>query len=173
MRENDRVPYKAINIFMERDYLEKVVSFILNNKEKLSKEDQIEFNKFFNQYITVLGFRNPLRAPLSLQIKAYANAFEEKEEVVPFTLSTWTKLNSKFAKKVLNWLKEQSWKDLELEREYSESGGFIQNWPKKLKFDKFVKDFETANPNLKFDRDDLILMMLWISGKLPEDQSAI
>ena len=90
MAENETVSFKAINVFIERNYLEDLLSRILQAKKNLPKDGQISFNNHFKKFVTVLGFRDPLRAPLQLQINAFASAFEDKEEVVPFTLSTWT-----------------------------------------------------------------------------------
>ena len=67
---------------------------------------------FLRKYVTVLGFRDPSRAPLTLQINALAKAFEEKDEVVPYILSIWAKVNKKLAGEVKDWLSEQGLKDL-------------------------------------------------------------
>ncbi len=171
MTEKERLSYKSINIYIDREYLESVIQFVLSNKQHLSKDEQISFTKSFNQYVNVLGFRNPSRAPQPLQINAYATAFEGKDEVVPFTLSTWAKLKPGLAGNVVAWLESEGWKDLELVREYQEDGGFLSEWPKKLKFDKLVKDFNKAYQDGDHDHNDIILMVLWVSGKLPEDSS--
>ncbi len=173
MAENEYLPYKTINVFINRDYLEIVLHDILIGVKKLSKAKQITFSKFFKKYINILGFRDPTRAPLPLRINAYISAFEGKDEVIPFTLSTWAKIKSGFANKVSAWLDAEGWKDLSLERDYNEEEGFLTNWPKKLTFDKLVKKFKKDNAEIKFSRDDLILMVLWISGQLPKDQSGI
>lgn len=173
MTEIEYLPYKTINVFIEREYLEELVESILKNKDSLSKEDQIAFAKLFKQYVNILGFRNVTRAPLPLQVNAYADAFVEKEEVIPFTLSTWTKLNANLAEKVKSWLESQGWENLAMERDYSESHGFIKKWPEDLSFDKLVEDFGKAHPDEEFSRDDLILMVLWISGQLPQEQTEL
>ncbi len=173
MPEKEMLSYKAINVYIEQDYLEKVMRDILTGVKKLPKQDQINFSRFMRQYVTILGFRDPSRAPLPLQVNALMKAFEEKDEVVPVTLSVWAKIHKKLAKQVKDWLDGEGWKDLATEREYEEDGGFAADWPKKLTFDKLVKDFQKAAPDAKFDRDDLILMVLWVSGKLPKDQSDI
>lgn len=173
MKDKEYLPYKTINVFIDRDYLENLVESILTNKDQLSKQEQIAFTKSFKQYVTILGFRNVTRAPLPLQINAYADAFVEKEEVVPFTLSIWTKLNADFAEQVKSWLKSEGWENLALERKFSETDGFVKEWPEDLSFDKLVDAFEAAHPDETFSRDDLILMTLWISGQLPEDQSEL
>ena len=173
MPENEYVPYKAINVFMNRTYLEKVTKEILESIKTFSREDQTAFSQLFRKFVTVLGFRNPVRAPLSLQINAYSDAFEEKDEVIPLTLSLWTKLKPDFATQVKDWLESEDWNNLALERVFSEDDGFILGWPNKLTFDKLVEKYQKAYPDDTFDRDDLILMVLWISGNLPEEQSEL
>jgi hypothetical protein len=169
MPDNEILPFISINVFIERDYLEKVTKNILEGFGKLSKEEQIKFSQNFRKYVSVLGFRNPLRAPLSLQINAYASAFEEKEEVIPFSLTTWAKVNDKLAEKVMSWLNSEGWEDLALAREFEEDSGFVADWPDALSFDQVEEKFQKAHPGFEYDRDDLILMVLWIAGKLPLD----
>jgi hypothetical protein len=173
MSDNEFLSYKTINVFIDHNSLEKVLQDILIGLKDLSKAEQIAFSKLFNKHVKVLGFRDPMRAPLPLRVNALVKVFEEKDEVVPFTLSTWTKLKSDLAEKVKSWLTSEGWKDLAMEREYEETEGFLAKWPKKLTFEKLVKKFKKDNPDMTFDRDELILMVLWISGQLPEDQSNI
>lgn len=171
MPELEYLPYKAINVFIERDYLEQVIKDILDGVTNLSKEDQSAFIAFFRKYVTILGFRNPVRAPVSLQTKAYASAFEEKDEVIPFTLSTWAKIKADLAKQVNDWLASEKWEQLSLSRDFDEDGGFSADWPEKLTFEDIEKKFKQANPKSEHERNDLILMVLWISGTLPKEQS--
>lgn len=168
METKEILSYRAINVFIEREYLEKIISFILKNAKSLPKEDQIEFNSHFNKYVKILGFRNPLRAPLSLQINGLTTAFEEKEEIIPKVLTTWTILNSPFSKIVSSWLEAEGWNNLKFKRIYSPEEGFIADWPKNFSFDQLDENFKKANPELKYEKNDLILMALWLSGKLPK-----
>ena len=169
MTDKAYLPYKSINVFIEREYLESVLSQILENLDNLEKEDQIGFNQVFRRHVNVLGFRNPVRAPLPLQVNAYASAFEEKEEIVPVTLSLWTKLNFEFAEKVEKWLETEGWDNLFFERSFEEGEGFGQEWPEDLTFERLENKYKTAHPKDKFDRNDLILMVIWITGNLPKD----
>ena len=165
----ETVPFKAINVYINQEYLESVMKTVLTDYKKLSKQEQIDFTRFLRKYVTILGFRDPSRAPLSLQINALAKAFEAKDEVIPTVLSIWTKANKKLAADVKAWLEENKFKNLEMEREYSEDAGFTTDLPKKMDFDKVEKDFAKANPDAKYERDDLILMVLWLSGRLPKE----
>jgi hypothetical protein len=167
MPTKEILPFKSINVYIEREYLEKVVKNILEGVGKLNKEEQVRFSQNFRKYISVLGFRNPLRAPLSLQVNAFASAFEGKDEVIPFSLTTWSKVNSELADKVQSWLESEGWEDLALARDFEEDNGFVLDWPDDLSFDQVEKNFQKAHPDFEYDRDDLILMVLWITGKLP------
>lgn len=167
MNEVENLPFKTINVFIERDFLEALVKQILSNLKMLSKEDQKKFNQLFRKYVTVLGFRNPLHAPQPLQIKAYATAFEDKEEVIPFTLSTWAKVQEDLANKVMDWLKAEKWEDLALYREFDDSLGFKNDWPENLELDTLVAKFQEKYPDIEATKDDLSLMLLWVSGRLP------
>lgn len=173
MTDNEYLPYKTINVFINRDYLNQILENILNNKEKLSKENQISFAKQFRQHINVLGFRNPLLAPLPLQVRAYASAFEEKDDVIPFTLSSWAQINAGFAEKVRSWMEKQNWNVLPLERHFNESEGFINEWPNKMTFEKLTKKYKKDHPDDEINQDDLILMVIWISGQLPPEDSQL
>ena len=169
MADIETIPFKAINVYINEDYLETILISVLTGYKKLPKQAQIEFTVFLRKYVTVLGFRDPSRAPLTLQANALAKAFEGKDEVVPYVLSVWAKVNKKFAGQVESWLKDQGLKNLTTEREYAEDAGFTLDLPKKFAFDKLEKAFSKDNPDTKFDRDDLILMVLWISGRLPKE----
>ncbi|HCU57953.1 MAG TPA: hypothetical protein DF984_07010 [Anaerolineaceae bacterium] len=169
MAEKAILPYKAINVYMEQEYLESVLASVVVGARKLPKQDQIFFSQFLKKYVSVLGFRDPGRAPLSLQVKALAKAFEEKDEVVPVVLSFWTKVNKKLVKPVKTWLEAEGFKDLVSERDFKEGAGFIADWPKKMAFDKMVKKFTKDNTEVKINQDDLILMALWLTGQLPSD----
>jgi hypothetical protein len=167
MNEVEHLSFKTINVFVERGFLEETLKLILTNLKILSKEDQIEFSQIFKKYVTVLGFRNPKQAPLPLQVKAYATAFEEKEEVIPFTLSTWTKIKGDLANAVVKWLKSENWDDLTLVRNFDEDQGFKNDWPDDLSLDTVIKDFQKDHADMEVSKDDLALMILWVSGRLP------
>jgi len=173
MSEIEYLPYKTINVLINRDYLHQVLENILINKGGLSKENQIAFSKQFKQHIKVLGFRNPLIAPIPLQVRAYASAFEEKDDVIPFTLSTWAQINTDFAEEVRTWMEKEGWRVLPLERHFDETEGFINEWPNKLTFEKLTKKYKKDHPNDEINEDDLILMVIWISGQLPPEDSQL
>lgn len=170
MSDNEYLPYKTINIYIERDFLKETLEYVIQNINTLPKENQIAFGNKFREYVTILGFRNPMRAPLPLQVNAFVRAFEDMDEVIPFTLSTWANLRHDFAVKVKDWLTSEGWKDLNLEREFDEREGFVRDWHASVTFESLIQEFEKAHPGLDFDEDDLILMILWISGKLPDKE---
>lgn len=167
MNEVEYLSFKTINVFIERGFLEEILTQILTNLRDLSKENQIEFNQHFKKYVTVLGFRNPKHAPLPLQVKAFATAFEEKEEVIPFTLSTWAKIKDDLANAVLKWLQSENWDDLALVRNFDDDQGFKNDWPDDLSLDTVIEDYQKDHADMEVSKDDLTLMILWVSGRLP------
>lgn len=168
MPEIEYLPFKAINVYIEQDYLEKVIKDILEGLGSLSKEEQNQFTRFIRRNISILGFRNPARAPQSLQINAYKSAFVKNEDVIPFTLATWAKIKSDLAQKVKTWLESEGWNTHSLERPLDEMIGFTAAWPNNLTFEEIEEKFKQAQPEVEYQRDDLILMVLWISGTLPK-----
>jgi len=171
MPDLEYLPFKAINVFIEREDLEKVVRDVLEGIEELSKQEQAKFSSFFRKNVNILGFRNPVRAPLSLQVNAYASAFEENDDVIPYTLTMWTQLNKNFAEQVRNWLEAEGWKNLSFQRDFDEADGFVSDWPQGLTFEELNEKFKKDNPDVDFDPSDLLLMVMWISGRLPKEQS--
>ena len=169
MNEKEYLPYKTINVFIERDYLRNILENILKNINQLPKEDQISFGQSFREHVSILGFRNPMRAPLPLKVNAYVRAFEDMDEVIPFTLSTWTKIKRDFAAKVKAWLEAEGWTELKYERDFNETEGFVNEWPDSLSFEDLIKKFENTHSELDYEDDDLLLMTFWISGKLPDE----
>jgi len=60
MTDIEYLPYKAVNVFINREYLDQLLESVLNGYNKLSKEKQIAFVKLFRQHVNVLGFRNAI-----------------------------------------------------------------------------------------------------------------
>lgn len=173
MAEHDVLPYKTINVFMEQDYLEEMVGDILTGVKNLDKAEQIAFSQFFKKNVKVLGFRDPTRAPITLQTRALASAFIANDDVIPETLSVWTRIHDADAQKVQTWLSDKGWTGLAVSRAFNESEGFLDDWPEDVTFDQLVDDYRKDHPKDDISRDDLILLILWISGKLPKEQSAL
>ena len=173
MTEKEYLPFKTINVFLDHAHLQKTLEFILKNINKLPKANQIAFSNAFKEYVNILGFRNPTRAPLQLQVNAYATAFEDKDEVIPFTLSTWAKINDQLAGEVKSWLDSEGWKDLSEEKTFEESKGFLHDWPDNLSVEELTEKFLKAHPKLDVNEEDLTLMILWIFGRLPDEETGL
>lgn len=57
MPQLEHSPYKSINVYIERDFLEGLLESILQGFNELPKEDQLMFVKAFKQHVTILGDR--------------------------------------------------------------------------------------------------------------------
>jgi hypothetical protein len=56
---------------------------------------------------------------------------------------------------------------LPLEVDRSSLPGFLTKWPKNEDFEKIVFGFRERFPSLDSKDDDIALMAVWISGRLP------
>ncbi len=50
MSDVEYLPYKAVNVFINREYLEQLIETVLKGYNNLPKEKQIAFVKQFRQY---------------------------------------------------------------------------------------------------------------------------
>jgi hypothetical protein len=168
MTEIDNKAYKAINVFIEREDLEEVLLHLFKKLRSLPKDVQKKFFAAFRKYVKINGFRNPVMAPPPLQVNALADAFEEKDEVIPFTLSTLTKTLPDLAESVKAFLGEEAYGTMAFERPFVEGEGFVPGWPKKMTTETFLKKFAKAYPDVNTSSTALILLAAWISGSIPE-----
>ncbi len=168
MTEINEKAYKAINVFVERENLEDILSQMIANLRQLPKEIQIKFFAAYRKYIKINGFRNPVMAPLPFQVNALAEAFEKEDEVIPFTLSTLTKTMPELAKKIQTFMHNEKWGDTKLERPFVEGEGFALGWPKKMTTETFLKKFSKSYPDIEESEHAVLLLAIWISGRIPE-----
>jgi hypothetical protein len=168
MTEIDEKAYKAINVFVEREDLEDVLSQMFAKLKQLPKDIQIKFFAAYRKYIKINGFRNPVMAPLPFQVNALADAFEKEDEVIPFTLSTLTKTMPELAKSLQTFMDNDKWGETKLERPFVEGEGFASGWPKKMTTETFLKKFSKSYPNVEAPELAVLLLAIWISGRIPE-----
>jgi hypothetical protein len=164
------LPFNAINIFMRPDYQVKVVKQVCSSAPTLSEGIKQRFNAFTRKYISVPGFRNSALAPLSLRTGPYIAAFEKKPELAGFTLDLWFRLNPDLADKVFSLLKARDWELLPLDTDRTKLPGFLITWPKDEDFEGINQAFKTMYPEDQSTDDDISLMAVWLSGRLPYEQ---
>ncbi len=115
----------------------------------------------------VPGFRNSSAAPANLKIKPYISAFELHPEVSAFTIAVWTRSTSSLLEKVFDLLTERKWELLPKDADRTKLPGFLTAWPKEESFEAINKAFKEKYAEENYSEDDISLMAVWLSGRLP------
>ena len=165
------LPFNAINMFMRPDYQTKVIKLVCISAPGISDDFKKKLNNYTKKYITVPGFRNSSLAPVGLKINAYTSAFEKKPELAAFTLEAWAQLNKPLLEKVYALLKNRNWELLPPETDRTRLPGFLITWPKDEDFEKINQAFKEAYPEDSVEEDDVSLMAVWLSGRLPYQEN--
>lgn len=161
------LPFHAVNEFMRNDYRASVVRYTLNALPALPDEFRVSIDRLTRKIVKVPGFRNSAKAPTSLRIKPTIDAFEKSPALVAAVLSAWSEAHLELREKVHDLLVERGWEILPLEADRTKLPGFITKWPKGEDFEILGAAFAEKYPDLRVDSDDVSLMVVWVSGRLP------
>jgi len=161
------LPFHALNEFMRDDYRHTVVRAALNALPKLPKHFSAPIDNLTKQIARVPGFRNSLLAPTSLKVGPMADAFGKSPELVAAILAAWAEAQTDLRTKVFELLKGRGWEVLPPEADRTKLPGFLAQWPKGEDFDVLNKAYAEAHPGEEASADDVSLMVVWLSGRLP------
>jgi hypothetical protein len=160
-------PFHAINDFMRSDYRLEVVRSTLLTLHSLPEELRAHIDRLTRKAVQVSGFRNSAKAPVHLRIKPTAEAFEKNPQLVAAILSAWSMAHAELRQQVYDILKARNWEVLPPEADRTKLPGFLIKWPKGEDFDILYEAFSETHPDSKASRDDISLMVVWISTRLP------
>jgi len=161
------LPFHAINEFMREDYRQTVIRSTLNALSILPKESRDPVDKLTRKYVQISGFRISTKAPGSLRLKPTVEAFTKHPEMVGTVMSAWAQLNNDLRSQVYDLLVSRGWEILPVEADRTKLPGFIPVWPEGEDFDKLGQAFKDRYPSLATNDDDVSLMIVWLSGRLP------
>jgi hypothetical protein len=161
------LPFHALNEFMRPDYRLSVVRAALNALPDLPSNFRSPIDKLTKQVVRVPGFRNGAQAPTLMKVGPIAAAFEKSPELVAAVLAAWAESLPDLRQKVHDLLKGRNWEVLPPEADRAKVPGFLTHWPKSEDFDVLNKAFAEAYPDFNAATDDVSLMVVWVSGRLP------
>lgn len=161
------LPFHAINEFMRTDYRAAVVRAALNALPKLPASFRAPIDNMTKLVVRVPGFRNPLQAPAPMKVGPTASAFEQSPELVSAILAAWAEANAELRSQVYDLLKSRGWEVLPPDADRTKLAGFLTHWPEGEDFDTLNKAYAQAHPNAGASTDDVSLMAVWLSGRLP------
>jgi hypothetical protein len=161
------LPFHAINEFMTSEYRLEVVRSTLSVLSGLPENYQNPINKLTGRLVKIPGFRHSLKAPAPLRIKPTVDAFEKSPDLVAAILAAWAKAHSGLRENVFALLQARGWEILPLDAERARLPGFITVWPHGENFEVLNQAFIEMFPDASASSDDVSLMVVWISGRLP------
>lgn len=161
------LPFHAINEFMRHDFRVKVVRNTLNALPSLPDELRTPINRLTRVIVKVPGFRNSTKAPASVRVKPTSEAFEKNPELVAAILAAWAETNPQLRQQVYDLLVARDWHVLPPQADRTRLPGFITKWPKDENFEAVNAAFTEMYPQVQADSDDVSLMVVWLSTRLP------
>jgi hypothetical protein len=164
------LPFHAINGFMIPEYRLSVLQRVFNGMEKLPGARKSALNSLVKRYVSVPGFRNSFLAPLPLKIKGAVSTFERSAEFTAQVLMGWSELNPDLRQQVYDFLKDRNWEMLPPDADRTKLPGFLPHWPQGESFDVLDAAYNDTFANKTDSEDDVRLMVVWMSGRLPYDQ---
>lgn len=166
------LPFHAINQFMIPEYRLSVLQRVFSGFEKLAGPRKAAINGLVKRLVSVPGFRNSGVAPLSLKAKNSVSVFERNAEFTSQVIMAWSELNPELRQQVYDFLIARKWELLPADADRTKLPGFLTTWPKTENFDVVDKAFLEAHPDKTASDDDVSLMVVWLSGRLPYDTDA-
>jgi hypothetical protein len=161
------LPFHAINAFMRPDYRLEVVKTLLSDLSTVPEGKRAQLTRFIKQYVVIPGFRHSVLAPLSVKIKPFIAVFEKKPELAALTIDIWATQHSDLRDKAFQFLVERGWEILPLDADRTKLPGFMTTWPKDEDFEVINKAFTAKYPDAGYSEDNVSLMVVWLSGRLP------
>jgi hypothetical protein len=161
------LPFHAINQFMRDDYRLSVIRSVLSALPSLPEEFRAPIDRLTKKTVRVPGFRNTVKAPVSIRVKPTVDAFEKSPQLVAAILSAWAAIYPELRQMVYDLLVSRGWEILPAEADRTKLPGFIPTWPRGEDFEILNKAFVEAYPDAQIENDDVSLMVVWLSVRLP------
>ncbi len=131
-----------------------------------------DFNSLTKQLLQVPGFRNAAQAPAGLKARNSVKPFEKSPEFTAQVLQCWAEIKKELANEVYDLLIEKGWEILPVDTNRTALPGFIPEWPEGELYDTLDQIYAQKYPGKEIDLNDLRLMAVWLSGRLPINDDA-
>jgi hypothetical protein len=161
------LPFHAINEFMRDEYRLQVIRETLNALPSLPDEFHQSIDLQTRKVVQIPGFRNSSKAPLPVRVKPPADAFEKSPQLVAVILAAWSAAHPDLRQRVYDLLILRNWEILPPDADRTKLPGFIAKWPVGEDFETLNTAYMTKYPDQPAGSDDISLMVVWISSRLP------
>jgi hypothetical protein len=164
------IPFHAINEFMRSDFRISLLRGTMQALPELSSKTQGNLNKLTKKYVKVPGFRNSAKAPASVKAVGMVKSFEKEPKLVAGVISAWAEANAELQEQVYGILSGFGWKLLPPEANRTRLPGFLTQWPEEEDYDIIYDTYEETYPEGEYSIDEVSLMAVWISLRLPVEK---
>lgn len=161
------LPFHAINEFMRPDFRLAVVRAALQAAPTMPNDLRQPLDRLVKKAVRVPGFRDGSKAPTPLKVRPTAEAFEKNPDLVGAVLAIWAQSNTELGQQIYDLLVEKGWEILPVEANRAKLPGFMTVWPKGQDFGAINAAFHEKYPQAEASEDDVSLMVVWVSGRLP------
>jgi hypothetical protein len=144
-----------------------VLQSVLANLDQLPPSQKTGLIGMIKRYFKLPGFRNALAAPLLIKIKGAVSPFEKNADFTAQILAGWAELHSELLQQIYHLLKDRNWEVLPLDADRTKIPGFLTRWPKDETYEVLNQVYTEQYPHSNASEDDVRLMVVWISGRLP------
>jgi hypothetical protein len=161
------LPFHAINEFMRTDFRLEVVRATLISLPDLPENFRTPVDQITRAIVQVPGFRNSAKAPLVKRVKPTSEAFEKSPHLVAAILSAWAEVHPDLRQQVYDLLTDRGWELLPPSADRTQLPGFMMTWPNGENFESLAQAFSEKYPDTKVSNDEVSLMIVWLSVRLP------
>jgi hypothetical protein len=188
-KEISFLPFHAINEFMRGDYRLTVLRTALNAAPELPESVRKPLEQAVKKHVKVPGFRNAEKAPAPIKAMAMGKAFEQHPDVVASVIAAWAASKPDLQQQVYAVLEKAGWKFfptelsltdlspdkvkewaiLPLSADRTRLPGFATQWPHNSNFESLYDAFTAMYPDVNESIDNVSLMVVWITMRLPVD----
>ena len=165
------VPFHAINQFMVDEFRHQVVQDVINSVDNLDAGKRNQYQSLIRNYVKVPGFRNSALAPKMVKIKGAISAFEKSPQFAAQTLSSWADIHADLKQKVYDLLVSRGWEILPKDADRTKLPGFMVKWHPNDSYEVINKAFVDTYPGETSTENDVRLMTVWLSDRLPFDSN--
>lgn len=163
------LPFHAVNDFMLPEYRQHVLRTVLSNLETMPGERRGTINSQLKRFLKIPGFRNGAQSPLGLKVKHSLSPFERNADFTAQILSGWAELHPELRQQVYDLLSARGWELLPPETDRTKLPGFLTRWPQAETFEIINTAFHEKYGEDQAADNDISLMTVWLSDRLPYD----
>jgi hypothetical protein len=149
-----------------------VIKSVLLSLNDLPDELRFNIERLTKRIVKVPGFRNSTKAPVGVRIKPTVDAFEKDPDLTAAILAAWAENHNSLRQNVYDLLNSRGWELLPPDADRTKLPGFLTKWPKDENFEILNDAYKTMYLGEQTNDDDISLMVVWLSGRLPYEMQA-